>query len=122
MHRDGVLWAFWPGINVTPLVDPPATWTELDASGLGHHLYLTTTTIVEAVDGSGTNYANERGFTVADGSQYLDDAGVDVIGAGWRIPALVDGSGCASWSESFEELIVDGEAMMVDDEKLYVGT
>ena len=38
------------------------------------------------------------GGSIADGSQYLDDDGMDAIGAGWRIPALVDGSGCASWS------------------------
>ena len=91
VHRAGVLWASWKGINVGGSF-------ELDASGNGHHLYLTTTTIVEAVDGTGTNWANEMGFTVADGTQYLADDGVDAIGAGWRIPALVDGSGCAAWS------------------------
>ena len=100
VHRESEDWAYWPGINVGPPVkDPPiTTWTELDASGNGHHLIgIMGTTIPERLDGSGTNYANEVGFSVADGSQYLDDAGGDVIGAGWRIPALVDGSGCAAY-------------------------
>jgi len=57
VHRSGVLWAYWPGINV-------GQTTELDASGNGHHLTaLTTTTITERLDGSGTNYANEVGFS-----------------------------------------------------------
>ena len=96
VHRGGVLWAYWPGINVGGAF-------ELDASGNGHHLYLTTTTIVEAVDGTGTNWCNERGFTVADGSQYLESTGDTRIGAGWRIPALVDGSGCAAYQYSEED-------------------
>ena len=90
IHRAGVLWAYLPGINVGGAF-------ELDASGNGHHLYLTTTGIVEADDGSGTDYWNERGGAIADGSQYLADDGVDAIGAGWRIPALIDGSGCAAY-------------------------
>jgi len=98
VHRAGTLWAYWPGINVGGAF-------ELDASGLGHHLYLTTTGIVEAVDGSGTNWCNEMGFTVADGSQSLEVGSLDVIGPGWRIPALTDGSGCASWSFTDEELL-----------------
>ncbi|MFA5377941.1 MAG: hypothetical protein WC455_19480 [Dehalococcoidia bacterium] len=62
VHRAGVLWAYWPGINVGGAF-------ELDASGNGHHLYLTTTTIVEAVDGTGTNWGNESGMTMADDTQ-----------------------------------------------------
>ena len=54
VHRAGVLWAYLPGINVGGAF-------ELDASGNGHHLYLTTTTIVEALDGTGTNYFNQYG-------------------------------------------------------------
>ena len=65
-YLDGVLWAYWPGINVG------ATF-EIDVSGNGHTLYLTDTTITERLDGTGSNYANEVGFTVADGSQYIDD-------------------------------------------------
>jgi len=115
VHRAGEVWAYWSGINA-------GQTTEFDASGNGHHLTaLTGTTITERVDGSGTNYANEAGFTVADGTQYSDDAGLNVIEIGWRISSLLDGSGCASWSEVFEELLVDSEAMMVDDEKIYVG-
>jgi len=91
VHRAGVLWASWKGINVG------ATF-ELDASGMDHHLYLTTTTITERTDGTGTNWWNEMGGSIADGSQYLEETGETAIGAGWRIPALVDGSGCASWS------------------------
>ena len=97
VHRDGVLWAYWPGINVG------ATF-ELDASGNGHHLYLTTTTIVEVVDGTGTNWANERGFTVADGSQYLSDTLGGVIDHGSRIPSLIDSSGCAAYSITGEDI------------------
>ena len=59
VHRAGVLWAYLPGINIGGAF-------ELDASGNGHHLYLTTTTIVEALDGSGTNYANEGGFSARE--------------------------------------------------------
>jgi len=91
IHRDGALWAYLPGINIG------ATF-ELDASGNGHHLYLTTTTIVEVVDGTGTNWCNEMGFAVADGSQYLSDTDGGVILPGSRIPVLIDGSGCASYS------------------------
>jgi len=90
-HRDGVLMGYYPGINVG------ATF-EIDASGNGRTLYLTDTTITERLDGTGTNYTNERGFTVGDGATYyLDLYMQDVIGAGWRIPALYSGSGCAAY-------------------------
>jgi hypothetical protein len=57
VHRDGVLWASWPGINI-------GQPTELDASGNGNHLTaLTTTTITERADGSGTDYCNVSGFS-----------------------------------------------------------
>ena len=90
VHRDGEVWAYLPGINIGQA-------TELDASGNGHHLTLTTTTIAEAVDGTGTNWCNERGFTVADGSQYLDPVIFAPLTVGTRIPVLTDGSGCAAW-------------------------
>ena len=71
---------------------------EIDASGNGHTLYLDGVTITERTDGTGTNYANERGFTLGDGvTTYLDQYLQDVIGAGWRIPAIYGGSGCAAW-------------------------
>jgi len=61
VHRAGVLWASWKGINA-------GKDAELDASGNGHHLIgIVGTTITERLDGSGTNWANEVGFTVADG-------------------------------------------------------
>ena len=95
VYRDGVLWAYWPGINVGPPVeDPPITnWTELDASGNGHHLTgLVGTTITERVDGTGTNYKNESGFAsciaAPDGFTYPAD-----------LPAIhihVDDNGVAS--------------------------
>jgi len=113
-HRDGVLIDYFPGINVGGTF-------EIGAKGVGNVLYLTDVTITERTDGTGTNYANEAGFTVADGTQYLDETGETAIGAGWRIPALLDGSGAASWSHVFEALVVDGEAMMVDSENLYIG-
>jgi len=57
VHRAGVLWAYWPGINI-------GQTTELDASGNGNHLTaLTTTTITERVDGTGTDYCNVSGFS-----------------------------------------------------------
>ena len=89
---DGVLWAYWPGINAG------ATF-EIDASGGGHTLYLDGATITERTDGTGTNYANERGFTVSDGSIYLDPWLETAIGAGWRVPVLLDGSGVAAYGE-----------------------
>ena len=90
-HRDGVLMGYYPGINVG------ATF-ELDASGNGHTLYLDGVTITERTDGTGTNYANERGFTVGDGATYyLDQYLQNVIGTGWRIPAIYGGSGCAAY-------------------------
>ena len=76
VHRAGVLWASWKGINV-------GQDTELDASGNGHHLVLTTTTIAEADDGTGTNYRNETGhihrdypyqYIIGDGTGYLANA------------------------------------------------
>lgn len=91
VHRGGVLWAYWPGINVGGAF-------ELDASGNGHHLYLTTTTIVEALDGTGSNCANERGYTVADGSQYFSSVSFGLIPVGMIIPNLADGSGCCAYS------------------------
>jgi len=91
VHRDGVLWAYWPGINVG------ATF-ELDASGNGHHLYLTTTTIAEVLDGTGTNWCNEMGFTVADGSQYISAITFGKIAIGSRIPVTTSGVGCAAYS------------------------
>lgn len=59
VHRAGVLWAYWPGVAVGKTV-------ELDASGNGHVLTaLTTTTITERLDGTGTNAANDSGFNTA---------------------------------------------------------
>ena len=106
-HRDGVLIDYFPGINVGGTF-------EIGAKGVGNVLYLTDTTITERLDGTGTNYANERGFTVADGTQYLDETGETAIGAGWRIPALLDGSGCAAW------LYTQGEMMSLgtSDDKI----
>ena len=90
-HRDGVLIDYFPGINVGGTF-------EIGATGNGHVLYLTDTAITERLDGSGSNYANERGFTVGDGATYyLDQYLQDVIGAGWRIPAIYGGSGCAAY-------------------------
>jgi hypothetical protein len=57
VHRAGVLWAYYPGINA-------GETTELDASGNGNHLTgLTTTAITERTDGTGTDYCNEEGFS-----------------------------------------------------------
>ena len=90
-HRDGVLIDYFPGINAGGTF-------EIGAKGVGNVLYLTDTTITERTDGSGTNYANERGFTVGDGATYyLDQYLQDVIGVGWRIPAIYGGSGCAAY-------------------------
>jgi len=72
VHRAGVLWSYLPGINVGQA-------TELDASGNGHHLTLTTTTIVEAVDGAGTNYCNEDGFSTRENRMLNSDN----LLAGW---------------------------------------
>ena len=76
---DGVLWAYWPGINV-------GQTTELDASDNGHHLTgLVGTTITERVDGSGSNYVNEVGYSVADGlTHYGDISESFIIPAGSR--------------------------------------
>ena len=115
-HRDGVLIDYFPGINIGGSF-------EIGAKGVGNVLYLTDTTITERLDGTGTNYANEQGFTVADGTQYLDGAGADLIGAGWRIPALLDGSGCAAWSYEEGEIPVftfqDGSAYVFQDGSTY---
>jgi len=55
--RAGVLWASFPGINVGKVF-------ELDASGNNRNLTaLTTTTIIERLDGTGTDYCNESGFS-----------------------------------------------------------
>jgi len=124
VYRDGVLWAYWPGINVGPPVeDPPITnWTELDASGNGHHLtVLTGTTITERVDGTGTMWTNVAGFTVADGTQYFDSDGETLITTGWRISVLLDGSGSVSWSWVFEPLTIDGEILTIDGATLNIG-
>jgi len=68
VHRDGVLWASWKGINV-------GKDAELDASGNGHHLTgIVGTTITERLDGSGTMWANEVGFSVADGLTHYGSA------------------------------------------------
>ena len=89
VHRDGVLWAYWPGINVGGAF-------ELDASGNGHHLYLTTTTIVEAVDGSGSNWLNEYGYALADGTQYSYINPLTRVTAGLKIPAVIGATGEAA--------------------------
>lgn len=113
VHRAGVLWASWKGINVGGAF-------ELDASGNGHHLYLTTTTIVEAVDGSGTNWANERGFTVADGSQCYTESIYETIPAGEIIPSLIDGSGAASFTPDAlsESVYFDTDPITIGSEQI----
>ena len=68
VYRGGELWAYWPGINV-------GNTTELDASGNGHHLVaLTTTTITERVDGSGTKYTNIAGYSEYGSIVFLGDS------------------------------------------------
>ena len=115
VFREGVLWASWKGINV-------GKDAELDASGNGHHLIgIVGTTITERLDGSGTNYANEAGFTVADGTQYFDSNGETLITTGWRIPVLLDGSGSAAWSWVFEPLTIDGAILTIDGATLNIG-
>jgi len=58
VHRDGVLWAYWPGINVGGTV-------ESDQSGNGHNLKaLVGTTITERLDGSGTSFSNEQSDSI----------------------------------------------------------
>jgi len=117
VHRAGVLWAYWPGINVGGTF-------ELDASGEGNTLYLTDTAITERVDGTGTNWANDAGFTIADGtSQWLEETHDTIIGAGWRIPAILGSTGeSASWSVGYDPLMISGEALSVDSEILNIGT
>jgi len=117
-HRDGVLMGYYPGINVGGTF-------EIDASGNGHTLYLTDTTITERLDGTGTNYANERGFTVADGTQYLEQTFITAIGVGWMIPALTDGSGCAAYLDidniSYQLRLVDSNINIVDGLNFIIG-
>ena len=107
-HRDGVLIDYFPGINVGGTF-------EIGAKGVGNVLYLTDTDITERLDGTGTNYANEGGFTVADGvSQWLEETQDTLIGAGWRIPALYGSPGeCASWSEdgTSEDILFGGQSI-----------
>ena len=71
-HRDGVLMGYYPGINVGGTF-------EIDASGNGRTLYLTDTTITERLDGSGTNYANEAGYSVADGLTHYANPDIDFL-------------------------------------------
>ena len=98
-HRDGVLMGYYPGINVGGTF-------EIGAKGVGNVLYLTDTTITECLDGTGTNYANEAGFTVGDGvTTYLDASGFTPVGVGWRIPALLDGTGSAAWSWEYSTTV-----------------
>ena len=113
VHRAEVLWASWKGINVGGAF-------ELDASGNGHHLYLTTTTIVEAVDGTGTNWANDRGFTVADGSQCYTESIYETIPAGEIIPSLIDGSGAASFTPDAlsESVYFDTDPITIGSEQI----
>jgi len=88
VHRDGEVWAYWPGINVGQA-------TELDASGNGHHLTgLVGTTITERVDGSGTNWANETGYSDRENlcprSNPSPTTGWN-IGVGANLTAVADG-------------------------------
>jgi len=73
VHRSGVLWAYWPGINVGQA-------TELDASGNGHHLVLTTTTIADVDDGTGTNYVNAIGYSGVDMTKLASPGGISFAG------------------------------------------
>ena len=117
VHRAGVLWASWKGINA-------GKDAEIDASGNGHHLIgLVGTTITERLDGSGTNYANEVGFTVSDGvSMWLDEAQETLVETSWRIPALLgDPSVSCSWSVEYNPLTVDEVQLYIDDETLNIG-
>jgi hypothetical protein len=113
VHRGGVLWAYWPGINVGGAF-------ELDASGNDHTAYLDTTTITERVDGTGTNWANERGFTVADGSQCYTESIYETIPAGEIIPSLIDGSGAASFTPDAlsESVYFDTDPITIGSEQI----
>jgi lysophospholipase L1-like esterase len=100
VHRAGVLWAYWPGINV-------GQTTELDASGNGHHLTaLTTTTITERLDDTGTDYCNDNGFSSKENrlpiSNPLKTGDIDVITTGIAIVSdhisCPGSTGAAEWA------------------------
>lgn len=115
VHRDGVVWASWKGINVSGTF-------ELDASGNGHTLYLTDTTITERLDGSGTNWCNENGFSVADGSQCYDETLYHAISDGVRIPAIVGGGGVAAYTPqiSSELVYINTDLLLTSTEQITI--
>lgn len=71
-----------------------------DVSGNGRHLVLTDYTLATAIVESlvtGSDWLNQNGYTVADGSQYFSAVSFGLIPNDVLIPALADGSGCAAY-------------------------
>ena len=65
-----------------------------DVSGIGRHLVLTGFTIASAVVSSfttGSDWLNQMGYTVADGSQFLDVTGCTRVPNDVLIPSLTSG-------------------------------
>jgi len=102
VHRAGVLWAYWPGINVGKTI-------EYDASGNEHHLTaLTTTTITERLDGTGTDYINDTGYSMREnlcdaGPVATDEVGVaETVDGFWTLTHLVS----AHWAIGISSLVL----------------
>lgn len=78
VHRDGVPWAYWAGVNAGKTY-------ESDSSGNGHVLLNIGggTTITQRTNGTGTNLVNELGYSIADGGMmFADPAGELLLPAG----------------------------------------
>ena len=123
----GALWSFSLSNGSTYEYATALTATQgvvWDVSGNGRHLLFTvadTSAVCVSSREKGSDWLNQKGFTVADGSQYLDIVGLSLIPDGKIIPALSSGASACSYSWEWEAMTEDGESILVDGELAYEG-
>jgi hypothetical protein len=127
----GTLWSWiitFPDMTVSSYEFATAltatTGVCFDTSGYGRHLLFTVAdTSVVCVSGRefGSDWLNLNGWAVADGTQYLDDAGEELIPDDVLIPALSGGSGGCSYSWEWASAYLDSQRLYLDGNAVYIG-
>lgn len=90
--------SYYPGVCGILSATQGVLW---DVSGNGRHLLFTVAdTSTVCISGSrevGSNYLDEHGYTVADGTQYLSAVSFGLIPDDVVIPNLSSGGGCCAY-------------------------
>lgn len=117
----GHFWTHCAALSATSVV----MW---DVSGLGDHLIARglDEAVVTALCSTGRDLAVgtdwlDRGFTLADGTQYRDSSGQYIFPNDTVIPVLAAAPAAASWSWQWEPMFEDGDEIYVNSELAFEG-